>query len=74
MEINGTITIVCHPNTEVRSTYSISVLDGRMCISGWKEFMAKERHLKKGDKMLFLLYQGTEGMYLFATHVPEIGL
>lgn len=74
MEKNGTITIVCHPRTEVTSTYSISELDGRMCVSGWKEFMAKENHLKMGHKMLFLLYLGTEGLYLFATHVPEIGL
>jgi hypothetical protein len=36
--------------------------------------MAKENHLKMGDKMLFLLYLGTEGLYLFASHVPEIGL
>jgi hypothetical protein len=74
MEKTGTITIVCHPRTEVTSTYSISELDGRLCVSGWKEFMAKENHLKKGDKMLFLLYLGTEGLYLFASHVPEIGL
>ena len=74
MEKNVPITIVCHPKTEVTSTYSISELDGRLCVSGWKEFMAKEKHLKKGDKMLFLLYLGTEGLYLFASHVPEIGL
>jgi hypothetical protein len=74
MEKSGTITICCHPKTEVTSTYTISELDGRMCVSGWKEFMTKENHLKIGDKMLFLLYLGTEGLYLFATHVPEIGL
>ena len=45
-----------------------------MCVSGWKEFMVRENQLKKGDKMLFLLYLGAEGLYLFATHVPEIGL
>ena len=74
MEKNGTITIVSHSTTKVTSTYSICELDDRMCVSGWKEFMVRENHLKKGDKMLFLLYLGTEGLYLFATHVPEIGL
>jgi hypothetical protein len=36
--------------------------------------MDKEKHLQMGDKMLFLLYLGNAGVYLFATHVPEIDL
>jgi hypothetical protein len=55
LEQTGEITIVCRPWTEVHSTYAISPVDGRMCVSGWKEFMAQINFLKKGDKTLMLL-------------------
>ena len=53
MEQYGAINIVCHPRTLVRASYAISSDDGRLCVSGWKEFMDKEKHLQMGDKMLF---------------------
>ena len=74
MEQYGAIKIVCHPRTLVRASYAISSDDGRLCVSGWKEFMDKEKHLQMDDKMLFLLYLGNAGVYLFASHVPEIDL
>lgn len=68
----GDIQLVCHPNTRVDGYYTISPDDGRLCVTGWKDFMKKENNLKMGDKMLFMLYIGIEGVFMFASHVPEL--
>ena len=71
MEESGAITIVRHPNTRVSTSYTISDLDGRVCVNGWNYFMKKEDRLIIGDKVLMLLYPGDHGIYLFVYHVPE---
>ena len=45
MEEYGAITIVCHPHSTVSSTYTISDIDGRVCVNKWNEFMKKEKNL-----------------------------
>jgi hypothetical protein len=55
MDEYGTITIVCHPHTNVSSTYTISDIDGRVCLNKWNEFMKKEKLLVLGHKVLMLL-------------------
>lgn len=72
LEEFGFITIVRHPNTVVKATYSISTSDGRLSVGGWKEFMKKENVLQLGDKVLLLLYSGNQGLFMFVTDVPYI--
>ena len=68
----GNITIVCHPYSKVRTTYDISSEDGRILVNGWKEFMEKEDTLKIGDTMLFMLYRGNAGVFLFAFYIRHL--
>ena len=68
----GDIQLLCHPNTRVGGYYTISPVDGPLCVMGWKEFMKKENNLKMGDKMLFMLYIGHEGVFMFASHVLDL--
>jgi hypothetical protein len=70
----GAITIVCHPNTRVSSTYTISDIDGRVCVNKWNELMMKEKLLVIGEKVMMLLYLGNHGIYLFVSHVPDVPL
>ena len=72
LEPRDEITIVCRPFTVVHSTYALSPRDGRMCISGWKEFMEKEEFLQMGDKMLMMLWKANRGMFLFVSHIPNL--
>lgn len=76
MEEYGDITIVRHPDTKVKTSYTISEDDhGRVTINGWKEFMDKEPNLGIGHKMLFILYLGFEsGAFLFVFHIPDVAL
>ena len=69
---SGNITIVCHPYSKVRSTYTISPDDGRILVNGWKEFMEKEDTLRIGDTMLFMLYHGNKGAFLFASYIRHL--
>jgi hypothetical protein len=72
MERNGDMTIVCHPHTMVKGSYSIADNnDGRLCVNSWKKFMDKELTFRMGDKMLFLLYQENAGAYLFVSRFPD---
>jgi len=72
LEEYGCVTIVRHPHTAVKGTYSISTSDGRLSVGGWKEFMKKENVFQLGDKVLLLLYSGNQGLFLFVTDVPYI--
>lgn len=72
MSSSGDITLVCHPNTVVKSSYTISYDDGRLCVNGWKEFISKIPSLKIEDKVLFLLYIGNSGTFLFVSYVPTL--
>ena len=74
MEEYGAITIVGRPRSRVSSTYTISHIDGRVCVNKWNDFMKKEKHLVLGDKVLMLLYLGDHGIYLFVFHVPDVPL
>ena len=74
MEEYGAITIVCHPHSTVSSTYTISDIDGHVCVNKWNEFMKKEKLLLLGQKVLMLLYLGDHGIYLFVSHVPDVPL
>jgi hypothetical protein len=74
MDEFGAITIVFHPRTRVSSMYTISDDDGRVCVNKWDIFMAKEKQLELGHKLLMVLYLGDHGTYLFVSHVPDIAL
>ena len=74
MDEYGAITIVCHPHTTVSSTYTISAIDGHVCVNKWNEFMKKEKILLLGHKVLMLLYLGDHGIYLFVSQVPDVPL
>jgi hypothetical protein len=77
MGASGGITIVRHPDTKMKTSYSTSKSnsDNRVTINGWKAFMQKENTLKIGDKMLFMLYVGiTSEPYLFVSHIPDVAL
>lgn len=68
----GNITVVCHPDSKVRTTYAISPDDGRILVNGWKDFMEKEDTLRIGDTMLFMLYRGNAGVFLFAFYIRHL--
>ena len=72
MSSSGDITLVCHPNTMVKSLYTILHDDGRLCVNGWKEFISKIPTLKIEDKVLFLLYIGNLGTFHFVSYVPTM--
>lgn len=74
MDEYGAINIVCHPHTRLSSSYTISDLDGRVCVNKWNDFMMKENHLVIGEKVMMLLYLGDHGIYLFVSHIPEVAL
>ena len=74
MEEYGAITIVYHPHSTVSSTYTISDIDGHVCVNKWNEFMKKEKLLLLGQKVLMLLYLGDHGIYLFVSHVLDVPL
>ena len=69
---SGDIILVCHPEIVVTGSYMISEDDKRVSVNGWKEFMNKNRNLAIGDKMLFLLYLGKSGAFLFVYYVPTL--
>ena len=68
------INIVCHPHTRLSSSYTISDLDGHVCVNKWSDFMMKQNHLVIGEKVMMLLYVGDHGIYLFVFHIPEEAL
>ena len=72
MQEYGNITIVCHPYSKVRTTYAISPDDGRILVNGWKDFMEKENTLRIGDTVLFMLYHGNKGLFLFASYIRHL--
>jgi hypothetical protein len=74
MDEFGAITIVFHLSRRVSLTYTISDDDGRVCVNKWDIFMAKEKQLELGHKLLMVLYLGDHGTYLFVSHVPDIAL
>jgi hypothetical protein len=75
LEERGEITIVCRAWTKVQSTYTISTTYGRICISGWKKFMEKEKKsLVVGNKVLMQLWLGNRGLFLFVSLIPELKL
>ena len=76
MDEEGVVTLVCHPNTRLSSTYTISTdkHDKRVCVNKWDKFMKMETKLKIGDKVLMILHVGDHGIYLFVSHVPDVPL
>jgi hypothetical protein len=68
----GDITLVCHPNTVVKGSYTISDDDGRASVNGWREFINKNPGLKIKDKPLFFLNRGKSGAFLFVAYVPTL--
>lgn len=76
MDEEGAITLVCHPNTRLSSTYTISNdnQDKRVCVNKWDKFMKMEPTLKMGHKVLMILHLGDHGIYLFVSYVPDVPL
>jgi hypothetical protein len=64
------IRIIVHPKTNFRSTYSTSPIDGRVIINGWKDLL-KKYNLIIGDRMIFVIHHGREGVFFFVTAMPE---
>ena len=69
----GRITIIGHPDAELNTSYTLSELDGRISVNGWKKFM-KQRQRQIGQKMLFMIYIGNAGNFLFVSDDPEVAL
>ena len=78
----GPITIVAPFGTnsdisifsKVITPYTISPLDGRINVNGWKEFMEKEDYLQIGSMMQFVLFTRHSGVFLFAFYIHHIPL
>ncbi|KAM0848630.1 hypothetical protein ACQ4PT_054253 [Festuca glaucescens] len=76
MDEEGAITLVCHPNMRLSSTYTISHdnQDKRVCVNKWDKFMKMEPTLKMGHKVLMILHLGDHGIYLFVSYMPDVPL
>ena len=73
MQNCGDITLVYHPSTVVKGTYRNSK-DKRISVNGWKEFMNKNQNLAIGDKLLFRLYLGCVGAFIFVSFIPNMAI
>lgn len=73
MHDHGDIIIIGHPDITVRTTYNIWADDGRVHVNGWKDFLEGVDHLKIGDTMLFMLYSGNRGIFLFTSYIRHLG-
>ena len=72
--VGGDITIIYHPHNVVQASYTKSSVDGRISVNCWTEFMENQPTWKIGDKMMFQLYLGNAGPYLFVSHIPDVPL
>ena len=72
--VGGDITIICHPHNVLEATYTRSTTDGRLSVNRWTEFMGNQPTWNIGDKMMFQLYLGNAGPYLFVSHIPDVDL
>ena len=70
----GDITIVYHPDEVVQASYTRSTVDGRISVNCWTEIVDNQPTWKIGDKMMFQLYLGNAGPYLFVSHIHDVAL
>jgi hypothetical protein len=67
----GRITLVPANNAKVIARYCISRRNGTIQISKFSLVVAMHPYWKIGDTVLLLLYQGTEGLFLFIDEIPS---
>ena len=70
MPHRGPITLAVGNNKKVMSRYSISRADGRIHINSWAQVMEVLPSFKIGDNVMFMLYEGTKGLFLFIDAMP----
>ena len=67
----GKITLALGYNQKVMSRYSINRQDGRIHINNWGEILAIRPSWKIGDNVMFMLYKGNNGLFLFIEAMPR---
>jgi hypothetical protein len=67
----GRITLVPAKNAKVIARYCISRTNGTIQINRFSVVLAMHQHLKIGDTIILMLYQGTRGFFLFIDEMPS---
>ena len=67
----GRITLVPANNAKVIARYCISRRNGTIQIKKFLLLVAMHPYWKIGDTVQLLLYQGTEGLFLFIDEMPS---
>lgn len=70
MPHHGQNTLALGQNKKVMSTYSVSRIDQRILTKGWRQIMTIRPFLEIGDKVMFMLYHGTKGTFMFIDDIP----
>jgi hypothetical protein len=67
----GRITLVPAKNAKVIARYCISRTNGTIQINRFSVVLAMHPHLKIGDTVILMLYEGTGGIFLFIDEMPS---
>ena len=70
MPCRGPITLAIDTNKKVMSRYAINRKDGRIHINKWGKIMAIHPSWQVGDNVMFMLYEGINGIFLFIEGMP----
>ena len=65
MPRHGPITLAIGHNKKFMARYIISPRIGSIHITKWEAVMEMRPHLKMGANAMLMLYEGTEGLFLF---------
>jgi hypothetical protein len=65
MPTHGPITLAIGNNNKFMARYIISPRTRNIHITKWEAVMAMHPHLKMGANVMRMLYEGTEGLFLF---------